>query len=78
VGFISARFWVVQRDGKPCFVHLPDGNGLEWCPIGDAGLLAENGSVQINPDKSLSFAESDFLMIRPLVNKYRTTAVSPA
>src|SRR6185312_967268 len=66
VEFISARFWVIQRDGKRCFVHLI-GDCLEWCSIGEAGLLAEDGIVRINPEKSLSLADSDFIVVRPLI-----------
>jgi hypothetical protein len=71
VVFISARFWVIQRDGKACFVQLTGDGELEWSPIAAPGLVAEDGVVHINPKRSLSLADSDFLILRPLVNKYR-------
>jgi hypothetical protein len=73
VEFISARFWVVKRDGKACYVHLTEGGELEWLPIAAPGLAAENGTVRINPEKSLSLTDTDFVVMRPLVNKYRKT-----
>jgi hypothetical protein len=72
--FICARFWVVMRDDKACFVHLTDGGELEWLPIAAPGLLAKYGTVRINPEKSLPVADNDFSLVRALVNKYRKTA----
>jgi hypothetical protein len=76
VQFISARFWVIQRDGKPCFVHLNRGC-LEWCPIGKAGLLFEDGVVWINPEKSRRSTVIDRPLMDRLVNAYRKIADSP-
>jgi hypothetical protein len=75
VEFICARFWVIQRDGKACFVLLNDAGELEWSPIAPPGLIAKDGTIHINPDKTLTLAESDFMAIRPLVNKYRKMSV---
>jgi hypothetical protein len=77
VEFISARFWVIHQNRRQWFVHLK-GETVESCPIGEAGLVAENGVVQVNPDTSLRLADSDFMMVRRLVNAYRKTADSPA
>jgi hypothetical protein len=73
VAFICARFWIVNRDGKACFVHLIDDGELEWLPIAPPGLLAENGTLRISPEKSLPLADGDFVLVRALVNKYRKT-----
>ena len=73
VAFISARFWIINRDSKACYVHLTGAGELEWSPIAAPGLAAENGTVLINAEKSLSLGDADFLVVRPLVNKYRKT-----
>ncbi len=74
VAFISSRFWIANRDGQPCYVHM-DGDNLEWLPIAAPGLLAKDGTIHISPEKKLELADSDFMAIRPLVNKYRKLSV---
>lgn len=54
-----------------------DGDSLEWLPIGEAGLLADSSTstVRISPEKVLRLADSDFMVLRPMVNKYRKLSV---
>jgi hypothetical protein len=70
VRYISSRFWVISHDGKPCYVHM-NGDTLEFQPIAAPGLLAKGGVIVIGPDKTLRVSDGDFLILRPLVNKYR-------
>ncbi len=74
VRFISGRFWVVDRqDGAPFYAHL-DGQGeLELLPIEAPGLVADKDArdIRVNPGKVLTLTETDFMIVRPLVNKYR-------
>jgi hypothetical protein len=70
VAFISARFWVISRDGQPYFVHM-DGDSLEWLAIEREGLRAKDGLIHIGRDKTLAVSDGDLLILRPLVNKYR-------
>jgi hypothetical protein len=76
VAYITSRFWVISRDGQPCYVHM-DGGNLEWLAIAEPGLLVDRdtGTVRINSKEVLSFADSDFMVLRPLVNKYRKMSV---
>jgi hypothetical protein len=76
VSFISSRFWVICRDGQPFYVHV-DGGNLEWLAIAEPGLLADSdtSTVRISPEKVLTVADSDFTVLRPLVNKYRKMSV---
>jgi hypothetical protein len=73
VAFISARFWVINRDRKACYVHLTQAEELEWLPIAPPGLFADtrNRAVKVNADTTLRFTDSDFLILRPLIRKAR-------
>jgi hypothetical protein len=72
VVFISARFWIIQRDGKTYYVHLPEAE-LEWLPIEPPRLFADtrNRAVKVNAETTLRLTDSDFLIVRPLVRKAR-------
>ncbi|MGA9303996.1 MAG: DUF3631 domain-containing protein, partial [Candidatus Sulfotelmatobacter sp.] len=76
VAYITSRFWVISRDGERYFVHV-DGGNLEWLAIAEPGLLADSdtSTVRISPEKVLTLADSDFMVLRPLVNKYRKASV---
>jgi hypothetical protein len=76
VAYITSRFWVISRDGQSYFVHM-DGDKLEWLAIAEPGLVADTGTstVRINPEKMLSLADSEFMVLRRLVNKYRKMSV---
>jgi hypothetical protein len=47
----------------------------KWLPIAEPGLLAKDGVIQVNPDTTLPVSDGDFLVLRPLVNRYRKASV---
>jgi hypothetical protein len=74
VRFISGRFWVIERQNSaPFYGHLDDHGELELLRIEAPGLVAEKDAtnIRVNPGTVLRLAETDFMIVRPLVNKYR-------
>jgi len=74
VRFISGRFWVIGRqDGASFYAHLDGGAELELLPIRTPGLVADKDArnIRVNPDTVLKLTETDFMIVRPLINKYR-------
>jgi hypothetical protein len=72
VVFVSSDIWIVRNDNGCSLARINGSDELSLLRIEPPGLVAHNDEgVIVNGEVTLSLTETDYMRVRPLVNKAR-------